>query len=470
MTLTSDDLLAIPHLQALGFEDLKGFTITGVSTDSRGIKRGDLFIAIRGAQFDGHNFISRAVDAGAAAIVVDDHWAKTNATMLVSLRAPRMVVENTVYALGNLARNVRRSHRIPVIAVGGSNGKTTTKDMIAAVLAMKFNVLKTDGNLNNHIGVPHMLFRLSDEHQVAVIEIGTNHPGEIAYLCDMLEPTHGIITNVGREHLEFFGSIEGVASAETELFTWLREHKGTAFVNVDDPHLARLGIRVPKRVTFGFTARTPAVKGTVAGTDERGCARVRIRPKDRRAFDVSLSVPGEHNAKNALAATSIGVAFRIPAASIQRALEGFTASNKRMQVLQIAGVTILNDTYNSNPDSALAALSTLRTLSCPGRKIVVLADMLEMGPQAGELHREVGHAVGLSGADILLTYGPLSKMTHDAAVARMKSHYDQKNVLAEYLLETLSNGDVVLIKGSRGMKMEDVIVFLQERLPRKGQA
>ncbi len=470
MTLTRDDLLAIPHLQALGLEDLKGTPITGVSTDSRAVKRGELFIAIRGAQFDGHNFISRAVDAGAAAIIVDARWADANATMLVSLRVPRLVVENTVHALGHLAHRVRRAHRIPVIAVGGSNGKTTTKDMIAAVLAMKFNVLKTDGNLNNHIGVPHMLFRLSDEHQIAVIEIGTNHPGEIAYLCDMLEPTHGIITNVGREHLEFFGSIEGVAASETELFTWLREQKGTAFVNADDPHLARLGTRVPKRVTFGMTARTPGVKGTITGTDERGCARVRIRPKDRRAFDVALGVPGEHNARNALAAASVGLAFRIPAASIQRALEGFTASNKRMQVLHIAGVTILNDTYNSNPDSALAALSTLRTMTSTGRKIVVLADMLELGPQAGELHREVGHAVGLSGADILLTYGPLSRMTHDAAVARMKSHYDQKNMLAEYLLETVSDGDVVLIKGSRGMKMEDVIVFLQERLPRKGQA
>lgn len=468
MNLSTGDILRVPHLRVLGVEDLKCLSITGVSTDSRSIKPGDLFVAIRGSQFDGHDFLTKAIDAGAAAVMVDQRWAQSNATMLVSVRVPRLVVENTVNALGKLATVVRKQYNIPVIAVGGSNGKTTTKDMIAAVLGKKFNVLKTDGNLNNHIGVPQMIFRLDKVHDAAVIEVGTNHPGEISYLCGVLEPTHGVITNVGREHLEFFGTVEGVAAAEGELFHWLRGNQGIAFVNADDRLLAGLGKRLPKKLTYGFSSRMPAVKGVMAGMNERGCVHLKIHPAGRRAFEVELPVPGEHNARNALAAAAVGLAFRIPATKIQAALAGFSAADKRMQILQLAGITILNDTYNSNPDSAIAALSTLRMMSCRGRKIVVLADMLELGSKSEELHREVGHTVGLSGAEILLTFGPLSQAIHEAAVVRLKSHYDQKNVLAEYLLEILSDGDIVLLKGSRGMKMEDVVVFLQERLPSKG--
>jgi UDP-N-acetylmuramoyl-tripeptide--D-alanyl-D-alanine ligase len=338
------------------------------------------------------------------------------------------------------------------------------------VLERKYRVLATEGNLNNHLGMPQTLFRLDADHQVAVVEIGTNHPGEIAYLCDILQPTHGLITNVGREHMEFFRTLDGVADAEAELWNYLREHKGTAFVNADDPHLVKRARLIQKKVTFGIAARTPNVKGRITRFDERGCATITVTPAGKKPLEIGLPVPGAHNAMNAVAAAAVGFAMRVPAKEIAAALAGFSAASKRMQVSQIAGVTILNDTYNSNPDSALAALATLKSVACSGKKIAVLADMLELGPESALLHESIGEAVARHGIDVLLTYGPLSEHTHQGATVPLKVHYDQKNILAEYLLEELSAGDAVLIKGSRGMKMEDVVIFLAERLPLKGQA
>ncbi|MBI5463516.1 MAG: UDP-N-acetylmuramoyl-tripeptide--D-alanyl-D-alanine ligase, partial [Ignavibacteriales bacterium] len=234
MKLTIEEIFSIEHTRIVGAEAAKKANVSGVSTDSRSIASGNVFVAIRGEKFDGHNFISAAVQAGAGVIVLEQSWAEKNQAMLISLNRTIVIVVDTTKALGELARIHRRKFRIPVIAIGGSNGKTTTKDMLRAVLAKKFDVLATEGNLNNHIGVPQTLFKLEKKHSIAVVEIGTNHPGEIAHLCEVLEPTHGIITNIGREHLEYFGSLKGVAAAECELFSWLAKHKGTAFINADD--------------------------------------------------------------------------------------------------------------------------------------------------------------------------------------------------------------------------------------------
>jgi len=462
MKLSKEDILRVRYHQALGFEALTGH-VTGVSTDSRNVKRGDAFVAIRGEKFDGHNFVTTAVREGAAVIVVDRRWAENNQTMLISLAVPKLIVENTVHALGDLARIHRRKFRIPILAVGGSNGKTTTKEMIRDILEKKFNILVTEGNLNNHIGVPQTLFRMEKRHSLAVVELGTNHFGEIKYLCEVLEPTHGLITNIGHEHLEFFGDIKGVSKAEGELFDWLRQNKGMAVVNKDDGHIARMSKGL-KSLTFGLTAKGVQVKGTISGVDARGCARLRVKAKGKKAFDIELGVPGEHTARNALAAASVGLLFKAAPSAIQKALAGFTPASKRMEVVVYGGVTILNDCYNSNPDSVLAALSTLRSIHASGKRIAVLADMLELGNDAQDQHRHIGRMVTRNNIEYLLTYGPLSKLTNDAAHVKFKAHYDQKNILSEYLAELVSPGDIVLVKGSRGMKMEDVVEFLKERL------
>lgn len=467
MKLIKSDILAIPHFKAIGFDNLENFKVNGIAINSRTIKSGELFFAIRGDQFDGHNFISKAIEAGAAGIIVDRRWAEINASMMVSINVPRLIVENTIQALGKLANIYRLKFDIPVIAVGGSNGKTTTKEMIRNVLETKYHILCTEGNLNNHIGVPQTLFRLEKKHKVAVVEIGANHPGEIEYLCSVLEPTHGLITNIGREHLEFFGSLEGVAKSEGELFNWIEKHHGTIFVNADDKYLVRLSQKNKKIVSFGFSARGVTIEGTIKSLNADAQALLQVKPRGKKAFDITIRVSGEHNAKNALAAVAVGIKMNVPLANIQKSLSSFHSASKRMQRQHIAHVTILNDTYNANPDSTLAALVTLQAMKATGKKIAILADMLELGEQAIELHQQIGKNTARCGIDILLTFGTLSKFIYDAASVETKAHFENKSALTECLMNILTDGDIVLVKGSRRMKMEEVIMNLSEQLSPK---
>jgi UDP-N-acetylmuramoyl-tripeptide--D-alanyl-D-alanine ligase len=454
-----DELLGVPHLRADLGADAGDVVFSGVSTDSRTVRPGDLFFAIRGEKFDGHQFVAAACDRGAAAVVVDNRWAGS-----LPPNSRSLIVGDTTTAYGRLATIYRRKFRIPVIAVAGSNGKTTTKEMIAAVLGSRLPVLKTEANLNNHIGVPQTLFRLDSTHKVAVVEIGTNHPGELRYLCSVLEPTHGIITNIGREHLEFFRTLAGVAREEGALLDWLAKHRGTAFINADDERLRVRARKVGSCVSYGFTAPHASVRGRFIGTDERGCAAFNVRPKGKKEFSVRLCLPGAHEAANGLAAAAIGLRFGIPASRIRTALESWTGVGKRMEVLTAGGVTIINDTYNANPDSVLAALETAATMPCRGRRILLLADMLELGDTAVREHEQIGSAVARMGFEYCLTYGPLAAAITAKAKIPVSLHYEQKNMLSEYAAELLSAGDVVLVKGSRGMKMEDVVLFLAERL------
>lgn len=467
MKLTKSDILATPHIKAIGFDEVKKLTISGISTDSRTTKVGDLFIAIRGSQFDGHNFISKAIEAGAIAVIIEDRWAETNATMLVSINIPRLVVKDSIEALGQLAKNYRLKFKIPIIAVGGSNGKTTTKEMINAVLSTKLNTLCTEGNLNNHIGVPQTLFRLEKRHKIAIVEVGTNHIGEISYLCNILQPTHGLITNIGNEHLEFFGTLEGVAKAEGELFDWLAMNKGAAFINTDDCYLANSQKKMKKAISYGFNKRGVFVKGKIGSCNESGSYALSIKPRKKKAFKVKLNIPGEHNAKNALAAAAVGLTLKVKSISIQKALEKFQSINKRMQVRNINNIKILDDTYNANPDSMFAALKTLNAIKSDGKKIAVLADMLELGSRSEEFHRQVGNNINKFKIDILFTIGSLSQKFNENANVETKSHFDNKTSLIENLLQSITDGDIVLVKGSRGMRMEEVVNAIIERLSNK---
>jgi UDP-N-acetylmuramoyl-tripeptide--D-alanyl-D-alanine ligase len=431
-----------------------------VSTDSRTIAAGQLYVALRGERFDGHKYITDVIGRGAAGVVVDVQGADSVPAGTVTL-----VVDDTYAALRELAAIYRKKFTGPVIAVGGSNGKTTTKDMIARVLGSTKSVLCTEGNNNNHIGVPQTIFRLTKEHDIAVVEVGTNHPGEIALLRDVLQPTHVVITNIGREHLEFFGTIEGVAAEETAL--WAKVPGGkepVAFVNADDELLMRAARGRKKTVHYGTRSRNADVRATRITLTPEGGVQFRLSSKHLRVpEDVTLRVPGEHAAGNALAATAVGLALRVPVRRMVDALEGFTASSKRMEVVNVDGVTILNDTYNANPDSTMAALRTLAALPATGKRIAVLADMLELGAAAPAEHERIGRAVTELKIDYLLTYGTLGSIIARAAGLPTAMQYDQKNILAEYLLELLTPGDVVLVKGSRGMRMEDVVLFIQER-------
>lgn len=460
MKVTRTDLRSLPHRSLLIPPGRERWYATGVSTDSRTIAAGQLYVALRGEKFDGHKYITDAIARGASGVVVDARGAEQVPAGTVTL-----VVEDTYAALRDLAAIYRQKFEGPVIAVGGSNGKTTTKDMIARVLGSTKSVLCTEGNNNNHVGVPQTLFRLTQEHDVAVVEVGTNHPGEIALLRDVLQPTHVVITNVGREHLEFFGTVEGVAAEETAL--WAKAPGGkepVAFVNIDDALLVRAARGRKKTIRYGTRSRNADIRASRIVLTPEGGVQFRLSSKNLRVpEDVTLRVPGEHAAGNALAAAAVGLALRVPVRRIVDALEGFTASSKRMEVVNADGVTILNDTYNANPDSMMAALRTLAAFPVSGKRIAVLADMLELGTAAQAEHERIGQAVAALKIDYLLTYGALGGIIARAAGIPTAMQYDQKNILAEYLYELLTPGDVLLVKGSRGMRMEDVVLFIQER-------
>jgi UDP-N-acetylmuramoyl-tripeptide--D-alanyl-D-alanine ligase len=463
MELDPSDLLKLPHLDSEYLDDLARHKFTGVSTDSRSTKKGELFVALKGERFDGHQFLKAAAGRGAAIAIIE---ASSQAELPPGF--PVLRVADTTRALGELALLYRRKFGIPILAIAGSNGKTTTKEMGMMVLSTCYRIHGTEGNLNNHIGVPLTLFRLERRHQVSVVEIGTNHPGEIAALCKIVEPTHALVTMIGREHLEFFGSIDGVAKEEGYLYEYIRGKKGTvAFINADDQHVVTRGRGLRNSWRYGFSSSRVRVKGRLRSFDKRGriCFQFGLAGR-RKMTAVQLRIPGEHHAVNALAAATVGLAFDISPDRIREALESFKPASKRMEAIQCSGVLVYNDTYNANPDSMLAALATLARTETKGKRIAVLAGMRELGAHSDTEHARIGKEVENLGIDFLLTYGDEARRIHEEAGILQKFHYDQKNVLAEYLAELLSPGDVVLVKGSRSMRMEDVVAFIQER--RKG--
>lgn len=464
MKLQPDELRHIPHIDFCNTEKLRNNEFTGVSTDSRTVREGEVFVALRGENFDGHKFLAEAFEKGCAAAIVDGS-AKLDPVQTM----PLLIVDDTTRALGELAYYYRSKFDIPIVAIGGSNGKTTTKEMVNAVLGGKYRVLSTEGNLNNHIGVPLTLFKLEKKHQVAVVEIGTNHPGEIKYLCNIIEPTHGLITNIGKEHLEFFNTLAGVAKEEGALFDSLAKRKGTiAFVNVDDKRLLTKAKKVKTKVLYGFSTKKVSVYGTRVSMNEFGAAKITFSAKSaKRAVAVQLAIPGEHNAQNALSAAAVGLTFKVSTQKIKIALEKFAPASKRMEIVNINGVIVYNDTYNANPDSMAEALRTLAALNVSGKKIAVLADMKELGAASPTEHARIGKAA--QGLDYLFTFGEMAKDIHNSSPVVNKFHYDQKNMLAEYLSELASPGDAILVKGSRSMKMEDIVIFMQERLKQRGE-
>jgi UDP-N-acetylmuramoyl-tripeptide--D-alanyl-D-alanine ligase len=457
--ITVSDLRKLTGVELVNKELLKRRAISGVSTDSRAVKKNDLFFALKGENFDAHDFIDTVLKREAAAIVVDRQWAQKNDKYFRTFLCLFIIVDDTTIAFGELARIYRRKFDIPVIAIGGSNGKTTTKEMVNAVLRTKYDVMSTEGNLNNHIGVPQTLFRLTSKHDIAVVEIGTNHFGELKYLCEIAEPSHGLITNIGKEHLEFFGDEDGVAKEELELFNYLNGHRAVAFVNCDDRYIESGAAKLKKQISYGMFSKAD-VRAKNVQTNELGQSDFEITwQKKNISFKIALGVPGLHNVTNALAASAVGLKLRVKPKKIAKALKQFSSASKRMEVLTNDGIIILNDTYNSNPDSVIAALKTLSSFSMNGKKIAVLGDMRELGDVSKREHTNIGVIASEMKFETLFTFGQFSKYTTEAFGTPAK-HFESKNDLSSELKKVLKPGDVVLVKGSRGMKMEDVVYQL----------
>jgi UDP-N-acetylmuramoyl-tripeptide--D-alanyl-D-alanine ligase len=428
---------------------------TSVGTDSRAIMPGMLFVALRGERFDGHDYVETALQQGASCALVGAAWAAAHPGL------PLIGVADTRLALGQLAAHWRARFHLPLIGVTGSNGKTTVKEMCAAILRADFGqhgVLATTGNLNNDIGVPLTLLKLHVPHHAAVIEMGMNHPGEIDYLTRIARPTVALVNNAQRAHLAGLGSVAAVARAKGEIFAGLSE-QGVAVINADDPHadLWRAMNRGRRIVTFGF-APTADVHGSWHPHGLGGLLKL-VTPLG--AAELRLPVPGEHNARNALAAAAACSAAGVPLAPIVRGLERFDIVNGRLQRKRgHGGATVIDDSYNANPDSMRAAIDVLAAL--PGRRIFVMGDMGEVGAMAGQLHDEIGGHARSQGIEMLFALGEKS-----AAAARSFGaggrHCKDVATLVAALRPLMDKDTTVLVKGSRFMKMERVVADILEK-------
>ncbi len=418
---------------------------TGVSTDSRAIREGDLFVALRGERFDGHGFLKAAATAKAAAAMVDSAYRG-------EYPLPALVVSDTRRSLGDLARYWRARFAPVLIGIAGSNGKTTVKEMLAAILrkhAGQAAVLATRGNLNNDIGLPLTLLALRHSHRWCAIELGMNHKGEIAYLAGIARPGVALVNNAQREHLEFMRSVEEVADENASVYDALPAH-GVAVINADDPHAALFRTRAGARRTVEFGLERAMVTGRYRL--ERLASEIHLHTPGGEAH-ATLAIPGLHNVSNALAAAACGFAAGIPVATIAEGLSAFRPYTGRLQVKQAAGgATVIDDSYNANPDSVRAAIDVLA--SCPAPTALVLGDMGEVGEHGVEFHREVGAYARAKGVSQLLTLGDATRHAVDAFGEGARRFDSVEQLVAELRSQT------VLVKGSRFMRMERVVAAL----------
>jgi UDP-N-acetylmuramoyl-tripeptide--D-alanyl-D-alanine ligase len=433
-----------------------------VSTDSRAIAPGQLFIALSGERFDGHEYLAGARQCGAVAAVV-------RADRVPGLQAgglPLLVVDDTRLALGRLAAYWRRRFALPLIGVTGSNGKTTTKEMMRCILEAQARVggfdpatavLATEGNLNNDIGLPLTLLRLRPEHRAAIIEAGMNHPGEIAYLTDIARPTVGLVINALRAHLEGMGSLEGVAREKGSLFEHLAP-AGVAVFNADSEFVSLWRQQIGAQSCLGFSLEG---KGEVNGSATLEAAGTRLAISTSAGdCQVYLQMPGRHNAANAVAAAAATFAAGCSLAAIEKGLNVFSGVKGRLQKkAALNGATLFDDTYNANPDSMRAAIDVL--VAQPGRRVLILGDMGETGADAEAFHREVGAYAKASGIDVLYTLGQMSALTAQAfGAGAVHGQDNDAAALAACIAPTLDAETRVLVKGSRFMKMERVVDLL----------
>ena len=411
-----------------------------ISTDSRKVEPGCIFFALRGNNFDGNRFAGDAILKGAAfAIVDDDNIAKND---------QYLVVENVLSALQQLSLIHRKHFSIPVIAITGSNGKTTTRELVSAVLSKKFRTLANEGNLNNHIGVPLTLLKINENTEIAVIEMGANHAGDIDFLCKLALPDSGIITNVGKAHLEGFGNLEGVIRAKTELYRYLQSAGGKVFINIDNSILPGHAKDLQK-ITYG-TSSPADVGGKIINHEPFISFTLEI---GKKKIDVASRLFGEYNLENFLAAACIGNYFGVDITDIKEALEGYEPTNNRSQVTQTANNRLILDAYNANPASMQAALRQFHS-SPFENKVVILGDMLELGDASDEEHQEILRLLEELGFDKVFLVGP--------AFTRLNTKIDwlcfQDSELANlWLSHHKISGATIFIKGSRGIRMERII-------------
>lgn len=426
---------------------------TGVSTDTRRITPDCLFVALKGDTFDGNKFAEQALASGARYAVVDD-------PDVASRVSGCLLVTDGLTALQDLARHHRRTFSFPVIALTGSNGKTTTKELIAAVLSKNYQVYATVGNLNNHIGVPLTLLALNEQHELAIVEMGANHQKEIELLCSIAQPTHGLITNVGKAHLEGFGGVEGVRKGKGELYDYLAQNAKTVFINSLDKTLTAMYRERLKAIrsetTFAEAIFYPGVDSTQEPITLLSESPVVVY-RDSMSQNVTTHLPGRYNFENMLAALAIGDYFGVSPEEANRAIADYNPTNNRSQHIVKGTNTMLLDAYNANPSSMAAAVQQFAATPAR-RKVVILGDMYELGPESEAEHAALGKLIAESKFDLVILAG---KDMHYALGYLPKAYYfPDKFSLHNWLMDNPMTDTHILVKGSRGMSLESVVPFL----------
>ncbi len=448
------DILTVPDVQAHWQGDASGLEaeFVGISTDSRTVRSGELFFALKGEHFDGHQYVRQALGKKALAAVVNSDWHQQNPDVRSCV-----VVQDTLNAYQELARAHRKKLHVPVVALTGSSGKTTTKEYVYAVLSQKYHVLKSKKSYNNHVGVPATLLELTADHDLLVAELGTSRFGELHRLSYLVEPDVCLLLNIGYAHLEFFRNRQGVARAKLEILAHVKKD-GTVIYNADDDILRDLQYSTKRQVSFAI--ESPAdVHPDDLSCDRQGRYQFRLHGRN-----IKLELPGRHNVLNALAAVATGLEFGVPVDQIKTGLEGLKHIERRMDVIHKDDIIIINDSYNANPGSCYSAMATAADFVTSGRRIGVLGDMLELGESAAKEHENLATFAKQFDFDSLFLYGELT--AHTKAKASNQGieafHFSDQDELVRALEKYMQPGDLVLVKGSRSMRMEHVVEALEK--------
>ncbi len=454
MFLTTEEILRAANAKLVRGDE-NNFSI--VTTDSRKITEGSLFIALKGERFNGEEFACEAIGKGAAGVLIGDDCEQKN----IPTRGTVFAVEDTLAAYQKLAGAWRDKFNIPIVAITGSSGKTTTKDLTAAALSALGSVLKTSSNYNNEIGVPQTLFELNENHRAAVVEIGMRGLNQIAPLAAIVKPSIGIVTNVGEVHVELLGSIENIARAKSELVESI-DACGTVILNADDANVAAMIDRVKpgvKVITYGLECEAD-IRATNLIT-RRSSTTFTVKYSNKE-YDCEIPILGRHNVSNTLAAIAAGVVLGLHEKELRAGFTTLATTKMRFEIIDRDGLHIINDAYNASPASMRAALRTTAEIAS-GRKIAVLGDMLELGHLAENLHRSLGEELAKNQFGVLVTYGRLGKLIAEGArEAGIENIFmaDSHEEAAEFLRGILTNGDTILFKGSRAMRMEKIIELI----------
>jgi UDP-N-acetylmuramoyl-tripeptide--D-alanyl-D-alanine ligase len=455
--LTIKDLFNLPGSVIYNPDSFK--PIKHVTIDSRDVKKGSLFVAIKGEKFDGHDFVKEALNNGALAVVIENK----SLNRFMNLKIPFIAVQNTSKSLGDIAKVWRTKLDTKIIGLTGSAGKTTTKEIIAKILSEKFKVNKTIANNNNHIGVPLTLLSTNNRHDALVLELGTNHFGEIAYTAKIAQPDYALITNIGNSHLEFLKNKKGVLKEKIALLDTTESRKGVLFINNDDPMLRNEFADYKNRITYGFT-KGSKVHAEIKNFTDDGKPVIKIGYKNK-SFALTFPLYGEQSAKNYVAAAAVALELGLSKEKIVSGTKKLKPVNKRLNVRRFRHFILIDDTYNANPESMKYAIELMTKMKVYKNKTAVLGDMFELGKEAIKLHESLGSVIKKNGIDNVLTIGKSMKyLSEKLATQKINSiHFSDKESLNDYLKEFDFKKSVVLVKGSRGMKMEDFVKTIESR-------